>query len=165
MLSLTRPEIMSQPQPWATPFVLTQTQRLLQSYRHWINAPLLENGVSTEETAAALYGAPFVVVSHGTEEDPILNYGNRAALDLWETDAATFSTMPSRLTAEPMEREERARMLERTARDGFIDDYSGVRITSTGRRFFIPRATVWNLIDEGGRPCGQAATFSKWEFL
>jgi predicted DNA-binding protein (UPF0251 family) len=51
-----------------------------------------------------------------------------------------------------------------TAR-GFIDDYSGVRISQTGRRFRITRATVWNLISETGRPCGQAAMFDRWEFL
>jgi len=48
---------------------------------------------------------------------------------------------------------------------GFIDDYSGVRISKSGRRFRILRATVWNLIKEGGEPCGQAATFDRWEFL
>ena len=29
-------------------------------------------------------------VAHGTQEDPILSYGNRAALDLWETDLETL---------------------------------------------------------------------------
>ena len=48
---------------------------------------------------------------------------------------------------------------------GFIDDYSGVRISKTGRRFKIARATVWNLLTEDGRPGGQAAMFNEWEFL
>jgi hypothetical protein len=73
--------------------------------------------------------------------------------------------MPSRLTAEAPEREERARLLERTARDGFVDDYRGVRITSTGRRFLIERAIVWNLTDAEGRRVGQAATFGEWTFI
>jgi len=51
-----------------------------------------------------------------------------------------------------------------TAR-GFIDDYSGVRISKTGRRFKIFRATVWNLLNEDSQPCGQAAMFGAWEFL
>ncbi len=50
-------------------------------------------------------------------------------------------------------------------RYGFIDDYAGVRIARTGRRFRIRQATVWNLFDEHGQRCGQAATFARWEFL
>jgi hypothetical protein len=72
---------------------------------------------------------------------------------------------PSRLTAEAPDREERARLLEIVTRRGFIDDYSGIRVSKTGRRFRISRATVWNLLTEDGRPCGQAARFDKWEFL
>jgi hypothetical protein len=37
---------------------------------------------------------------------------------------------------------------------GFIDDYAGVRIARTGRRFLIQRATVWNLTDDQGQRCG-----------
>jgi hypothetical protein len=50
-------------------------------------------------------------------------------------------------------------------RDGFIDDYSGVRIARTGRRFRITHATVWNLLSPDGRACGQAAMFGNWTFL
>lgn len=36
--------------------------------------------------ARRLFEAPFVVVSHNAAADPILTYGNRAALPLWETN-------------------------------------------------------------------------------
>ena len=55
--------------------------------------------------------------------------------------------------------------LERTTRDGFVDDYHGIRIASTGRRFLIEQAVVWNLVDDAGDRLGQAATFSDWVFL
>jgi hypothetical protein len=71
----------------------------------------------------------------------------------------------SRLTAEPVHRSERARLLAAVSGKGFIDDYSGIRISKTGRRFVIERATVWNLIDDLGAPYGQAATFSEWKYL
>ena len=112
-----------------------------------------------------IFHAPFVVVSHGTEADPVLNYGNAAALALWEMSWEELTSTPSRLTAEAPNREERARLLAAVTARGFIDDYSGVRISKTGRRFRIARATVWNLISENGRPCGQAAMFNRWEFL
>jgi hypothetical protein len=73
--------------------------------------------------------------------------------------------MPSRLTAEAPNREERARLLAQATRHGFIDDYSGIRISTRGRRFRIAQATVWNLLTPAGEPGGQAAMFSQWEFL
>jgi len=76
-----------------------------------------------------------------------------------------FTRTPSRLTAEAPNRVERARLLDTVTRQGYIDDYFGVRISKSGRRFRITRATVWNLLTVEGRPCGQAATFSNWEFL
>ena len=97
--------------------------------------------------------------------DPVLNYGNAAALVLWEMPWAELTRTPSRLTAETPNREERARLLATVTARGFIDDYSGVRISKTGRRFRIAQATVWNLLDGCGNYSGQAALFSRREFL
>ena len=47
---------------------------------------------------------------------------------------------------------------------GYIDDYAGVRVSRTGRRFRIQGATVWNLTGGQGRHLGQAATFAHWSF-
>ena len=97
-----------------------------------------------------------------TQRDPVFFYGNRAALDLFEMGAEEFVSLPSRFSAEPLVREERARLLAEVSARGFIDDYSGIRIAKTGRRFRIARATVWNLVDGIGAIHGQAATFSDW---
>lgn len=150
---------------WRTPEWTARAGVLIDSFRRLLGRELIERSGDALEEARRLFEAPFVVVAHGNEADPILNYGNRAALRLWEIDVARFTQMPSRLTAEAPERAERARLLERTTRDGFVDDYRGVRITSTGRRFLIERAIVWNLTDESGRRVGQAATFGRWEFI
>ncbi|MDB0055877.1 MEKHLA domain-containing protein [bacterium] len=74
-----------------------------------------------------------------------------------------FTSSPSRFTAAAPNREERARLLAEVTENGFIDNYSGVRISSSGKRFRIKQATVWNLSDPDGTPTGQAATFSHWE--
>lgn len=140
-------------------------QRLLDSHRRWTGRDLIERNGTVEEQAERLFAAPFVVVSHGIEPDPVLNYGNRIALDLWEMDWETFSSTPSRLTAEPENREERERMLAQAQAQGFIDNYRGVRISRTGRRFLVENALVWNVADERGMKLGQAATFSTWTFL
>lgn len=144
---------------------IAHTQILLDSYRRWVGSELIDRTGSPAEQAERLFLAPFVVVSHGTQSDPILNYGNQTALRLWDMDIPTLLQTPSRYTAEPMHRDERAQLLERTSRDGYVDDYQGIRISSTGRRFRIDRATVWNLVDAAGQRVGQAATFSEWQFL
>lgn len=132
---------------------------LLDSYRRWTGRSLLEASEAPGSAFDRLFHAPIVVLSHGTEADPVLSFGNLAALELWEMDWATFTRTPSRLTAEPMERSERAKFLQAVSEHGYIDDYTGVRISSTGRKFYIMRATVWNLVDRTGTYRGQAAAF------
>ena len=148
-----------------TPFLIDHTTRLLNSFRHWTGRHLISASGSPEERARRLFQAPFVVISHGIEDDPVLNYANQAALALWEMTWEEFTKMPSRLTAEPMEQAERARLLSEVSKKGFMDGYQGVRISNTGRRFRVEKAIVWNLLDEQARYCGQAATFSRWTYL
>lgn len=150
---------------WQSPFALRQSLCLARSLKHWTGRELFEYPGTSQELAKKLFHAPFVVVSHGTQADPILNYGNRAALTLWEMSWEELTSTPSRFTAEQPNREERARLLEKVTCQGFIDDYTGVRISKTGRRFQIHRATVWNLLDDANQPCGQAAMFDQWTFL
>lgn len=148
-----------------TEFIAAHTLCLVRSFKHWTGRDLLPGNISMPELADRIFNAPFVIVSHGTQTDPILNYGNRTALALWEMTWDQFTQTPSRLTAEAPNREERARLLEAVTRHGFSDNYSGIRISKNGRRFEISRATVWNLIAENGEPCGQAATFAEWRFI
>ena len=150
---------------WKTDFAIAHTVCLARSLKHWTGRELLAGVSNPVELAQKVFEAPFVVVSHGTEADPVLNYGNRPALALWEMSWEELTRTPSRLTAEAPNREERARLLEAVTRRGFIDDYSGVRISKSGRRFRISRATVWNLLTADGNPCGQAAMFDRWEFI
>ena len=145
--------------------VVSHTQCLVRSYKKWTGQDLFPGDFSPEELSAKLFDAPFVVVSHGTQADPILNYGNRAALALWEMSWDEFTRTPSRLTAEPSKREERAKVMDAVTRQGYFEDYSGIRVSKTGRRFEISRATIWNLISKSGQMQGQAATFSEWKFL
>ncbi len=138
---------------------------LLQSYRQLVGRDLIHGEHSVDEQARLLFEAPFFVASHNGGEDPILTYGNMTALELFELPWQIFTQTPSRFTAEEPERGERERLLEAVTRQGYIDDYSGIRISSSGRRFRIRRATVWNLIGDSGEKVGQAATFSDWEYL
>jgi hypothetical protein len=150
---------------WQKNSVVAHSTVLARSFRKFTGRDLLSGLFNPLGLSKNLFAAPFVLVSHGTEPDPVLNYGNAAALALWEMTWQELTRTPSRLTAEAPLREERARLLAAVTEHGFIDDYSGVRISKSGRRFRISHATVWNLVTERGEPCGQAAMFDRWEFL
>ena len=151
--------------PWQQESIIRHTQRLLHSFQHWTGNALLQVEGDPELLAKTLFEAPFVVVSHGTQPDPILNYGNQTALHLWQMNWHQFIQTPSRLTAEPIEQADRDRLLQRAKAQGFIDDYEGVRISSQGQRFHITQVILWDVLDEAGNRCGQAATFNRWTML
>lgn len=142
-----------------------QAELILRSYHALTGRDLVAGWQQATSYASLLYHAPLVVLSHGTEADPVLNYGNAAALQAWEMDWAVFTRTPSRYTAEPVERSEREAFLQAVAARGYVDNYSGIRISSTGRRFRISNATVWNLVDSSGAVHGQAAAVSQYSYV
>ncbi len=151
--------------PWQEESVIQHSQRLIDSFQHWTKKPLITIESSVEEQARSLFEASFVVVSHGTEADPIFNYGNAQALALWKFDWKTFTQLPSRRSAEPTEQKERDFLLSEAKTRGYIDNYRGTRISSTGQRFSIEDVILWDVLDENHQCCGQAATFSHWSLI
>ncbi|OQX04928.1 MAG: MEKHLA domain-containing protein [Thiothrix lacustris] len=138
---------------------------LHSSFRYYVGRDLAELSWQGESTAHALDAAPFVLLSHNTDADPIFTYGNQTALEVFEMEWETLTQLPSRYSAEALVRVEREHLLRTVARQGYIDHYSGVRISGSGRRFLIRQAIVWNLRDAQGNDAGQAAYFDHWEYL
>lgn len=136
--------------------------RIGDSYRRLTGRALAS---AEGDPVEALWSSPLAIVAHGTEADPVFFFGNRTALTLFEMDFDTFTRLPSRFSAEPLQRDERAVLLERVTRNGIIDDYAGIRISATGKRFRISNASVWNLTDETGAAVGQAAAFAEWVYV
>jgi PAS domain-containing protein len=136
---------------------------LVSSYRRIVGREpdFLEHG--QHRSAEWLYAqASHPVLAHNTHPDPHFIYANRAAQAAFEYDWAEITQLPSRLSAEPVDRDERQRLLEAVARHGFAIGYSGMRIARSGRRFLIEEGVVWQLIDRDGAVRGQAATFANW---
>ena len=146
-------------------FLADHIDLLINSYFRLTGNELIQPAHDINLTAKKVYNADFAVVSHDIQEDPVFNYGNKTALSLFEMDWESFTNLHSRKSAEPLIREERELLLQRVTNNGFIDDYCGIRISSSGKRFRITNATVWNLIDDEGIRRGQAATFCNWEFI
>ncbi len=146
-------------------YLVAHIKLLRQSLLHYIGRDLIEPTLQGVEASRAIYFAPFVVLSHDTATDPVFNYGNKAALELFGMTWQELTTLPSRQSAEMPNREERSRLLKTVSSQGFIENYQGVRISKQGKRFRISQATVWNLRDNRGGYCGQAAAFSHWHYL
>lgn len=137
---------------------------ILNSFRKHIGQGLVADDAAGED-AELLYQAPFAVLSHDTAKDPIFNYANLAAQELFEMDWQTITKLPSRLSAEPVNQEERALLLAQVEQQGYIDSYRGIRISATGKRFQIEKAIIWNLMDENDVYKGQAAALYSWSEL
>lgn len=116
------------------------------------------------DAITTLFDAPCVVLSAlgPFGSDHLFNYANRTALQLFESSWDELIGLPSSASAEPVHRDERRLLLDEVGRHGFITNYSGIRISRTGRRFRIENATVFNLLDDTGHHLGQAAIFTDW---
>lgn len=137
---------------------------LADSYRRLLGRQLWPAG-EHENLGEQLFHADFALLSHNTDADPLFNYANRRALELFEFSWSELIGLPSRFSAEPVNRQQREQLLAQVTRYGYIDHYRGVRIAQSGRRFMIRDAVVWNLVDQFGNYQGQAACFGDWEFL
>ena len=146
-------------------FLLEHVVDMRNSYRQLLLKDLIPDIPSDAQFARRLFHAPFAVVSHDTDSDPVFNYANLRALELFELNWEDFTGLPSRLSAEPVNQAERERLLAEVTEKGYIDHYQGVRISSTGKLFLIKNAVVWNLFDKNQRYKGQAARFDQWTFL
>ncbi|WP_271274243.1 MEKHLA domain-containing protein [Aliamphritea hakodatensis] len=157
---------MSAPDALKSPEMLRHLDNVMASYMRFFDE-LLISGISreTDSIAEHLWRADFVLLSHGGGSDPVFNFGNRMALELFEMDYAALTALPSRQSAEPVSQEERNQLLAQVTAFGCIDHYRGVRISATGKRFYIENARVWNLYDPEGNYTGQAAMFREWTAL
>jgi hypothetical protein len=135
---------------------------LAGSYERLLGKPLLPQPMAEHEAMRWLYeDAPFAVLAHNTDEDPCFIYGNKAAQRRFEYSWDEITRLPSRLSAEAPNREERERFLQRVRQSGYESGYRGVRVAKSGRRFMIEGATLWELRDAAGAVHGQAVVIAE----
>jgi PAS domain-containing protein len=146
-------------------FLREHVDLLTGNYRNLLGKELLSERQSNKSLAQGLFHAPFIVLSHNSDADPVFNYANLAALELFGFSWDEFTTLPSRLSAEPIHQLEREKLLAEVNRKGYLESYQGIRITKKGDRFLIRDVVVWNLFDLDGQYVGQAARFERWQFL
>ena len=154
-----------------SPDIIAYNRLMANSFKHFTGLSILEMAYAADlddtALAKALFNAPQAIVSHGAEADPIFRYANAQALALWAMDWETFTRLPSRLSAETADdiQSDRNALLKSALARGWVDDYAGVRISSSGQRFHIQNTTLWNVVDSQGVHHGQAAFIRDWRFL
>lgn len=137
---------------------------ILDSHRDRVGGELVERSGDPEEDARRLSVIDAVVLSHDGGADPVFVYANRSAAALWRMPIEELVGMPSRLSAPPDHREERAGMLADAAAAGVLHGYSGERVAKDGTRFVIEDATLWTVDGYPERP-GQAVVFRRWRSI
>ena len=166
-LTIRKSLTMDTAQLLAEPSVVRLAKTVVDSYFQLVGEHLIDStsSASDRDLAAMLYELPAVVLSHDGAADPTFTFANRAAQQLFEYSWDEFLTLRSRQSAEPDQRSSRSEMLARAARDGYISDYQGVRISASGKRFEIKNAIIWNVTDAQRNAVGQAAVFDQWQLL
>ncbi|MEC4747477.1 MEKHLA domain-containing protein [Methylomicrobium sp. Wu6] len=138
---------------------------IINSFQILLGKKLIPDAFSDRGVGRSLFHASIAVISHDTTQDPVFNYANLKALELFGMSWAEFTRMPSRFSAEPSEWAEREKLLDSVRTRGFFYPLRGIRTVKTGERFQINDGAVWNLIDADGQYRGQAACFFAWEYL
>ena len=144
---------------------IKHVETLLDSFEKLVQKQIIVRTGDPIEDLKLIEGGEFVLVSHNGGKDPILNYGNQFALNLWELNWKDFTKTPSRKTAEIDLRARREEMLKIAKEKGFYDEYEGIRVSSTGKRFRIKNAIIWNVLNKDNATIGQAAYFTDIEYI
>jgi hypothetical protein len=151
--------------PWLQEPALALVALILASHRAAFGAPLVAgiDALANPRLAAQeVFAADRAVLAHDGADDPRLIYANGVALRLWRRRWEEMVGQPSRLTASPSERQERAQALATARQREWLVGYGGIRVDSAGRRFRIEGAKLWTLRDQQGLARGQAASFDSW---
>lgn len=145
-----------------TPYDTWFSELLVVSFATVTGAPMVPDSVADTEAAHWLYHAPFCLLAQDAAADPRFVYANLTAQRCFEYGWEEFTGLPSRLSAEEGNREQRQAFMETVLKRGHVSGYRGMRVARSGRRFWIEDATVWNLTDQDGVLQGQAALVPRW---
>ncbi len=135
------------------------------SLRKLANIEIVDFSLSPEEQAQQAFNSDYVLLAHTGSNEPIFNYANQTALNLFEMSWEEITNMPSKYSAESDERDKREKFLADVAEKGFSKNYSGIRISKSGRRFEIKNVILWNVYDSENNRIGQAALFDEYDYL
>ncbi|PZX15858.1 MEKHLA domain-containing protein [Breznakibacter xylanolyticus] len=139
--------------------------QITSSLKKLANIEIVDASLSLEEQAKQVFNSGYVLLAHDASNEPVFNYANQSALNLFEMSWEEFINMPSKYSAESDERGSRAKFIAEVEANGYSKDYSGIRISKTGKRFEIKNVILWNVYDSDNKRIGQAALFNEYTYL
>jgi hypothetical protein len=138
---------------------------ITHSLKKLANIEIVDFSLSPEEQAKQAFNSNYVLLAHNAANEPIFNYANQTALNLFEMSWHEFTSMSSKYSAESDQREKREKFLADVTQNGYSTNYSGIRISKTGKKFEIKNVTLWNVYDSKNNRIGQAALFHEYNYL
>ncbi len=154
--------------PWLTIEKVRLVNLIFDSYQQAFGRPLLafQSSESYRRTLSQeIFAMRMPLLAHDTSSDPLIMYANSSALLLWHCCWDEMVGIPSRVTVPAHCFAERSAALTRAATKTSLTGYTGIRVDSLGREFYIKNARIWTIWSDIGISCGQAATFPSWWFL
>lgn len=139
--------------------------QITNSLKKLADIEIVDASLSIEEQAKQVFNSGYVFLAHDASKEPVFNYANQTAMNLFEMSWDEFTNMPSKYSAESDERGKREKFIAEVEEKGYSKDYSGIRISKTGRRFEIKNVILWNVYDSDNNRIGQAALFDEYNYL
>ncbi|MBO9703601.1 MAG: MEKHLA domain-containing protein [Sporocytophaga sp.] len=150
---------------WMNPDTVKHCKLIAKNYKFWTGKELFEEKLHESELSEKMYNAPFVILSHGTQADPIYNYVNLKAQELWEYTWDEMIKLPSRRSAGTNETAQRLELIKEGQEKGITFTEKALRESCSGKKFYIKNVVLFNLLGEGGEYEGQCAIYNDWEFV
>lgn len=138
---------------------------ITNSLKKLADIEIVDSSLSLEEQAKQVFNAGYVFLAHNAANEPIFNYANQTALNLFEMSWDEITNLSSKYSAENDERGKREEFIAEVTAKGYSKDYSGIRVSKTGKRFEIKNVILWNVYDSENNRIGQAAMFDEYNYL
>ena len=152
--------------PWDHIDMISHVNILVSSYESKTGREMMKLSKDQALRAQEIFNADFILLSHGIQASPILNYANKRGLQTWGIPWEKMTCMPSSKTAETgIDMTEREEFMRKVTKFGIVEGYEGIRISADKRRFKIKDAVVWNVHNSADEYLGQAAYFKEIEYL
>lgn len=149
--------------------LIKTSELIIYSYKQEFQYPLIDKVCPSHSLLLniheSLYTSEYCILAVNNNEIPTFTYMNLSAQKLWEVSLNQALKMQGKQTAQKKDQKEREKLLNQVKKKGKTNSYSGIRISQKGKRFFIKKASIWNIINKQGVFEGQAACFNQFEYL
>ena len=158
--------------------ILTHIRLVDNSLRLWTGKGVLERmGMTTVDAdqrddqngdyEQVYLNDRYVLITHGTEDDPIYNFANRAALAAFWRPWDDMVRLPSSqsVVLRSVDASKRIELMKSVTDNNYVENATGIRVRDDGKFIQLVDAVVWNIVDDDDDRTyiGQAAFFDRYQ--